>query len=557
MPRHRVFLSVLLTSTMIAGNAVAESISVSDGGSIQAAVNRAKPGDTIVVDSGTYAPFQITKNGITVKSAVPGGAHVVASGSNQPAVSAYGQSNIGVFDFRITSNRGDGVKITGAPGEMVRNVRVEGNTIEKSYLDGVKLAQVDRASVIANQIKQSGSGGTAGGGGNRNGDGGIDWVQVTNSEMSDNEVNSNGWACAMVKGGSANNLIADNDLNQCAVNGIDMAAETSGAADDANGSGMIAYDSTIEGNTISSGGCGIKLGDRTKNIKIDSAQAGGAECIAGEGNGQTASGAGDGVGTGQEGGNGIEDVTATLASSGGDGDVCSSGAMSKIGGAANAILSMIGGGRATAKGQQIQLVELIRANLCAGEQNDKLEDQLSEQRRMNARIRANAARNIREIEQGAREAIGSVDEDLYGANADTVLRDRYQAGMPDGWSFAGAASHSRDIREQTDRATREAAIAGASSHHAVGAALEASDEALDLSQVTDGVTGAIQAQTQMLRAQIGVMAAQHVGDTASETAKLRIEEERRASEVIADQKMERFWARNAGTAAPARRAVFE
>jgi hypothetical protein len=514
-----------------------------------------------VVDSGTYSPFQLTKNGITVKSAVPGGAHVVATGGNQPAISAYGQSGIGVFDFKVTSKLGDGIKITGAPGKMVSNVRIEGNTVQSAGLDGIKVAQAAKVSVVANQIVKSGAVGLAGTSANANGDGGIDWVQVTDSEMSDNEVSSQGWACAMVKGGSGNNLIADNDLTSCAVNGIDMAAGTSGAADAANDTGLIAYDSTVTGNSISSGGCAVKLGDATKNIKTDTQPN--QDCTAGTGNGQTAGGSDGTGGAGDGGGGGWEDYNAetgaSLQSSVSSGSDCNSmiaQAASTAAAGIGVIMSITG--RATAPLQVAQQLQLVAQSICDGEQADLLGDQLAEQRRMTARIKANAATNSRKIEEGARAAIGVLDPDLYGTDAGDVMRNGYQRGMPEGWTFDTAATHTQALRERTNLATREAAAAAAASNHAIGEALEMSDEALELSQEAEGQTAAIQAQSQLIRSQIAVTAAKHASDTASATASLRMEEERRASEVFADQKLQRFYGPGTLDAnAPPPKAVFK
>ena len=417
--------ALLLAGTIFSFPVEAATITVKPGGSIQDAVNRASSGDVVVVQPGTYQPFEINRNNITVKSSTPGGAHVVTAGNNQPAISAYGQSGVGVLGFRVTSRDGDGIKVGGSPGNMVSNIRVEGNTVESAALDGVKMFQTRDALVIANQIKASGVAGAAGRGGNRNGDGGIDWVQVTNSEMSNNEINSNGWACAMVKGGSGNNLIAGNELNHCAVNGIDMSAPTTGDAGAANKTGLISFDSTVTGNSISSGGCEIKLGDATKNIKTDSTPN--QNCSGGSGNGRDAEGT-DGTGGYGDGDNSNEqydEMTATLAPSSGD-DVCSSGAMSMIAGAANTIISMIGGGRATAKGQQIQLVEMIRANLCAGEQNDKLEISNEHERK---NIAHGSANGIPGINGMLGRTTGNLDRGGYLSNEVQVESD-YQRRFP-------------------------------------------------------------------------------------------------------------------------------
>lgn len=160
---------------------------------------------------------------------------------------------------------------------------------------------------------------------------------------------------------------------------------------------------------------------------------------------------------------------------------------------------------------------------------------------MTARLHGNAAAGIGEIEHAARDPLGSIDDALYGAGADGVLEERYQLGMPPDWTFETAPRFTETMRMQTNRATREAAAVHAAAKRGIDEALTLSDEALDLSQGAQGQTQAIQAQTQMMRTLIGVQAAQHASDEAASTAALREDEERRAQEIIAEQKVRRFY----------------
>jgi hypothetical protein len=220
----RTALVAALLSTA-AGPVLAAVIDVGPGEDVQDAINRAGAGDTVRVAPGEYRPFNITRDGIRVESAVRGGAHVIAEGDNQPAIGSYGQNNVAIVGFRLTSRRGDGMKIGGSPGNMARNLTVEGNVVESAALDGLKVFQAERLDMSNNIIRMAGASGRAGSGGNDNGDGGIDWVQVNNSRLVNNTIQrTNGWACFMMKTGSNGNTISGNRLDGCEVNGIDMAA---------------------------------------------------------------------------------------------------------------------------------------------------------------------------------------------------------------------------------------------------------------------------------------------------------------------------------------------
>lgn len=276
----RAFPAWMLAGTILASPAWAGTIEVRNGQSIQEAINRASAGDTVLVQPGTYSAFEVTKNNITVKSAQQGGAHVIARGDNQPAIGSYGQSGVSILGFRLTSERGDGMKIGGSPGNMASNLRVEGNIVESARLDGLKAFQARGMSMNNNTVKLAGSGGPAGSSGNPNGDGGLDWVQIENSEMVGNSVSTNGWACAMIKNGSNGNRIANNRFQRCEVNGLDMAAGSSGRAKAANTSGKVAFNNVIEGNTIDGGkGCAAKFDETSTNNKLaGSNQIGGRVC---------------------------------------------------------------------------------------------------------------------------------------------------------------------------------------------------------------------------------------------------------------------------------------
>ena len=587
--KRKTVACFLLIGTAISTPAFGATITVGSGESIQNAVNRAQSGDEIVVDDGTYSAFEIRKNGITVRARNPGGAHVVATGGNQPAIAAYSQSNIAVKGFRLTSRNGDGVKIGGdASGPLAKNIVFEGNVTEYAKLDGFKFFHADGITMRNNVIRMAGGGGAAGSSGNSNGDGGIDWVRVSNSLMEGNTVQqTNGWACAMVKNGSNNNRIVNNRFQNCEVNGIDMAAGSSGRSAAANTSGMTAYNNTIEGNTVDGGkGCAVKFGQKTRGNQLADNDINGRQCDKGTGNNGVAEGADDEVGAdgddmasdgdGNYGGDesyyeegGWQDdgwsessgMTAQLVADngGGAGGGCDSTLANAASGAATSfgVISSITG-RATDGLQVAQQIQLLAQTLCDTEQTALQGDQLSEQQKMTARLGTNAAASVRGAERNARRALGNTDSGLYGGNANTVLEDRYQNGMGDGWTYQNSEEHMELMRARTNLATQEAAIAQAAARASMDSILTDADEALALSQGSQGQTQVMMAQTQMMRAQLGAEATKQAADAANATAQLRTIEEQRAQDVIAKQKIDRFY--GPGSSTPVRatgRSLFE
>lgn len=188
---------------------------------------------------------------------------------------------------------------------------------------------------------------------------------------------------------------------------------------------------------------------------------------------------------------------------------------SVVAGVGSFATAIFGGGKATLGAQVAQWSAAAAGNLCLSKQLAEQRKQLAEQRKMNASIKANAAKNVRLLEQGAWLPLGGEDEALYGGDAAAVLEQRYQLGMPEGWTFDDAADYAKAMKRQTSAAAREAAAAAAAANYAIGEALDASDEALALSQGAVGQKAASQAQTQMLRAQITVDAAKHASATAA------------------------------------------
>lgn len=268
--------AALLAGTFLTGSAHAETINVGSGESIQSAINRAGVGDTVVVAPGTYAPFQINKDGITVKSAVPGGAHIVAKGGNQPAIAAYGHSNIAVLDFRLSSLNGDGVKIGGNASRDVSNIQFVGNTVETAAKDGLKFFQIKGLKLNNNTINVAGTSL------NGNGDGGIDFVGVDNSTVQSNKIaRTYGHACLMMKGGSNGNTVSGNSFRGCERDGITIGGFTDAHLLDKSDRGLEAHGNTVTGNEIQagSGKCPIYTHKAANNtVRGNELMGGGGGC---------------------------------------------------------------------------------------------------------------------------------------------------------------------------------------------------------------------------------------------------------------------------------------
>ena len=237
---------------------------------------------------------------------------------------------------------------------------------------------------------------------------------------------------------------------------------------------------------------------------------------------------------------------------------------SALAAAGGAVSSIWGGGDATYGAQLAQWLTQTASNFCQGKQvalaaqQLKVEKQQRDlQKKMVKGLDADASANASGVERFSRDVLGSSDASLYRPDQEEIIWNDYQSGMPDDWTFDNAAQHSQRIREKVNLATQEAAAAQAAAKVSIDDLLMMADEAEALSMDAAGPTQAIQAQTQMPRVQIATDATRQAPDAANATAALRMEEERRAQDVFADQKIERFY--GPGTLdlnAPPRRAVF-
>ncbi|QQP94075.1 right-handed parallel beta-helix repeat-containing protein (plasmid) [Skermanella sp. TT6] len=544
------FIAFLLAGTVLSTPVLAATIEVRPGQSIQDAVNRAQAGDEVVVDDGTYGAFEIRTNGISVRARNKGGAHVVATGNNQPAIAAYSQSDIAVRGFRLTSRNGDGVKIGGdASAPLAKNIVFEGNTTAYARLDGFKFFHADGITMRNNVVEMAGGGGAAGSAGNPNGDGGVDWVRVSNSLMEGNTVQrTNGWACAMIKNGSNNNRVVNNRFQNCEVNGIDMAAGSSGRSAAANTTGKTAFDNTIEGNVVEGGkGCAVKFGQKTSGNRLTDNDIDGRQCDKGTGNSGLAAGADDEVGAGG-GGDGDYGGEEEYAGGGAEGGFLGTDYMGAGGGfsggcdatiangasagaAAFGVISSVTG-RATAGLQVAQQFQLLAQTLCDTEQTALQGEQLKAQTQMLRGMNMTTHADVLSTNQRLRSILTSGH--LTG-NPGTINRDYqevYPERFPEGTTYQEMAA----ARDAWDRRTRDALDESVRIENAVlvdqQRTLRRSAGLVQAGRASGGIRGEIQATNGLLNEVAGSLDNLITATTAHHRA-LKEENYRREAEMAA------------------------
>jgi hypothetical protein len=189
---------------------------------IQAAVDHATPGTAIMVKAGTYNGTVLFKqeNSGTATAPIwlisadgPQKAHIVAPTHGAAAIGGGGVSNIVVEGFWVTGGKNgiqfsqDGFTFT----KMISNIVVAGNLIEGAQQDGIKANGGSNVYIHDNVIR------------NGEADQGIDFVAVNNSSITNNEIYGiTGSTGIFAKGGSTNDLIANNYIHDIVNDGISM-----------------------------------------------------------------------------------------------------------------------------------------------------------------------------------------------------------------------------------------------------------------------------------------------------------------------------------------------
>jgi hypothetical protein len=203
---------VLATSMLVAGAALparAETLQiVHPGQSIQQAVDRAHPGDTILLLPGTYrGSVLITISDLTIRGVGSTTVITPATGAGHTSAAtpaAAGSEPVG----SNCSTPGNGICVLGKAGHRLTHVVIESLTVSGFAKNGVSGSETDRMTVRDVLVEN-------------NGEEGISQEKSTRGRLVDNEARGNGQAGIFVaniafgKGGAIDTegtVIADNEL---------------------------------------------------------------------------------------------------------------------------------------------------------------------------------------------------------------------------------------------------------------------------------------------------------------------------------------------------------
>src|SRR5262245_55701404 len=131
---------------------------------IQAAVNAAQPGDTVLVFDGTYQAFQVTKSGTSaapiVITAQANDATITSSGSSGDGILLSNVSYITLQGFRIQNSTRRCISGSNAtPTSPMRGLTVRGNTCTNAGHEGIYISEVSNSLVEDNTVSNPGQDG--------------------------------------------------------------------------------------------------------------------------------------------------------------------------------------------------------------------------------------------------------------------------------------------------------------------------------------------------------------------------------------------------------------
>jgi serralysin len=194
---------------------------------IQAALNIAGAGDAVMVRAGEYrenAKIEYSHGGGApdaplwiISADGPQAAHIIAPSSTTAAFTGSGAENVVVSGFHVTGGK-NGIQFSQNGSDfkdMPKNIVIQDNLVDGAVADAIKVDHADNVSIIGNVLRT------------RDGEG-VDFVAVSNSVISKNEVSGAGGAAGvMVKGGSTNVLVDSNWIHDIRADGITVGGWTS------------------------------------------------------------------------------------------------------------------------------------------------------------------------------------------------------------------------------------------------------------------------------------------------------------------------------------------
>ncbi|MGF7212625.1 P-type conjugative transfer protein TrbJ [Skermanella aerolata] len=532
-----IFASTALASTFLVSSALAElsdssqgrTLAVYEGDSIQAALNKARPGDTVSVHRGTYRESVYARvSGVKLMSADgKGAAHIISNGT---PLFFQGGANNEIRGFALTAgNGGNGLQVGGTVSDFARGYVIADNVVKNAGLDGLKVHQASGFVFTGNIIENAGTGD----GGNF--DGGIDFVAVTGSKLVGNSVvRTGGNSCLMLKGGSANNIVSGNTFSGCR-DAIHVGGLTGAQWMAPGAGGKEAYGNNIRANTLCGTNSAVYLfageAQRQDNaIGGNTIQQGGCSSqVAGGSDSETTVTEGEGgnsTGSFSEGGY-VQHVSSQV----GGMDICTAGEMaSAAAAAAGAAISITG--RATAPLQIAQQIMLIFQGRCAAEQ-------LTAQTTMLKGVSMNSLPQVVAAMTQVMNALGtqqSTTYDLAQAERNWVRHFRDATGLeglPYELTAPEIAKYYVGMRTRSADSMQEAARVRAAAVQAMKVNQRATQQAVAASQSSEGIRGVIQAGNQILGTAVNQLQETTTTMVAYQEAQARIQEEDRMGVVLA------------------------
>lgn len=193
---HIIKYTAMVFITLLAAVAATEgaAVSVGPGESIQAAIDEARPGDSITVEAGAYRESLNISKPLTIQAAAGASRPLLDGGSSGSAMILRAEG-ISVSGFDIGTARGTGVRVV-ADGCIMENNTISG------CLNGILLDSSRGSLIVRNDINNNTNGITLYG---------CSGNTIAGNSIKDNNINDEG-DCGIFLARSGDNLILNNDL---------------------------------------------------------------------------------------------------------------------------------------------------------------------------------------------------------------------------------------------------------------------------------------------------------------------------------------------------------